>query len=85
MADEIPLISEEEINRLEACQSDIEWNDTCDSIKERRDGAYPPDWWPKVMKSGLADRVTARWDGDTKLTIIGIGKNGITKKEVSTH
>lgn len=29
----------------------------CDVLKFRRRQAYPPDWWEKVMNSGLYDQV----------------------------
>lgn len=72
MADEIDPITQEELDALEACQTADEWNDLCSIIKGLREKSYPPDWWEKVMVSGLADRVFKRWEGDTQLRIVGL-------------
>lgn len=55
------LLTTEEINRLRNCQSETEWNNICDDLKRARNGQYPEDWWAKVMMSGLARDVQARW------------------------
>jgi len=34
----------------------------CDTIKHRREGSYPPDWWEKMMSSGLYDLILNRSD-----------------------
>jgi hypothetical protein len=54
-------ITEEEISDLKLCRSQEEWNDTCDKIKSDRDGEYPPDWFQRVMMSGVMSSVKARW------------------------
>lgn len=35
----------------------------CDDLKMARSMNYPTDWWARVMKSGLYDRIMARIDG----------------------
>ena len=62
-------ITQEELDRLKACTTSQEWSDTCDAIKDARDGQYPPDWWAKVILSGLAREVTARWGSDDQIHI----------------
>lgn len=56
----IPNLTQEEITRLKATKSEQEWNDVCDEIKTARAGQYAPDWWPRVMQSGLAAEIQAR-------------------------
>ncbi len=48
-------LTNEEIIRLEATKNEQEWNDVCDEIKTARNDQYPPDWWPRIMLSGLAN------------------------------
>lgn len=50
-------ITESELSELKACQSDQQWNDVCDKVKRARGGQYPPDWYPKVILSGLLAQV----------------------------
>jgi hypothetical protein len=54
-------ITEAELLSLNRTKSEEEWNNVCDEIKQARDGAYPPDWWPVVMQSGLAREIMADW------------------------
>lgn len=58
----IPNLTEEEITRLKATKSEQEWNDVCDEIKTARNGQYAPDWWARIMVSGLARQIKARWN-----------------------
>jgi hypothetical protein len=37
------LITQEEIQLLEACQSNEDWREACDKIKNTREGSYPSD------------------------------------------
>lgn len=57
----------DELEKLKACESEWEWNKVCDAIKAARDGQYPPDWWAKVMLSGLGQCVASKWGSDLKL------------------
>jgi uncharacterized circularly permuted ATP-grasp superfamily protein len=37
------------------------WNAACERIKAARAGAFPSDWWARVMQSGLMRRVVESW------------------------
>ena len=63
-------ITQEELQSLEACQSEQDWSDACDAIKNARDGLYPPDWWDKVKLSGMMDRVMERWGENSDLSVV---------------
>lgn len=54
-------LTDEEISELQASKNEGAWNAACDRIKAARDGRYPPDWWPRVQKSGLMHLVFASW------------------------
>lgn len=56
-----PKLTEEELAALKATCSDNEWNQVCLEIKTTRGGAYPPDWWPVMMASGLAESIAKGW------------------------
>jgi len=62
-------ITETEIQMLEQCKSEQEWGNACDSIKKVRGGSYPSDWWPKVMLSGLANRVLNSFGSTSEIKI----------------
>ena len=54
-------ITQEELSNLTLAASEKEWNAACDAIKCARGGQYPPDWYAKVVLSGLAAIVRANW------------------------
>ena len=60
-------ITEEELKRLDSCQSAQDWSDASDAVKKARGGQYPPDWWDKVKLTGMMDKIMARWGYDSKL------------------
>ncbi len=62
-------ITDEEIASLKAVTSSDEWNDACTVIKATRDGAFPSDWWPKVIQSGLANNIFTSFGGNPEITI----------------
>ena len=62
-------LTESEVEMLEECQTAMEWTIACDTIKETRDGNYPDDWWPEVKLTGMMDRIMARWDSNSDLTM----------------
>jgi hypothetical protein len=63
-------ISRAELSMLRSCQSNQDWSQACTTIKNARDGiSYPQDWWARVISSGLADQVMARWGETSDLTI----------------
>ena len=55
-------ISEQEIQKLKDAKSAAEWNAVCREIKSKRNGAYPPDWYEKVLGSGLMATVSDSWN-----------------------
>ena len=62
-------ITDEEIGLLYHTRSSQDWSDTCKLIKSRRDGEYPPNWWPIVIQSGMADRIMKSWDNPSSATL----------------
>lgn len=58
---EIHNITDQEIANLNATRSSIEWNSVCDQIKAARGGEYPPDWWNRIMMTGLAAQIHDAW------------------------
>lgn len=54
-------LTEKEIEKLKATKSESEWNSACDEIKKARNGIYPPDWWPRMMMSGLIAEIQDSW------------------------
>jgi hypothetical protein len=69
-------LSQEELDRLTACRSHLEWQRACGAVKKVRGGVYPGDWYARVLKSGLADRVLAGFGQDTHIRIEIMGKDG---------
>jgi hypothetical protein len=59
-------LQEQEIFTLTACENYAQYRMTCDAIKTRRKMAYPPDWWEKMMVSGLQNIMLAKFDGGVK-------------------
>lgn len=50
-------LTEEGMVALIECEStkdDAGWDRTCDEIKKRRGGFYPPDWFQTVLKPRMA-------------------------------
>jgi len=56
-----------ELKTLEACQTATDWSRACDAIKLAHGGGYPTDWYAKVIQSGMANRIAARWGSDAEL------------------
>lgn len=65
-----------ELARINACQTAQEWQAICDAVKAARKGAYPPDWFPVVLQSGLCDRVVKRWGGSAEIKVTTISTKG---------
>lgn len=63
MADQpnIPGITCAEIASLKATKNSTEWDKLCDEIKKSRGGQYPPDWYPKIMMTGVAAEAQSNW------------------------
>jgi hypothetical protein len=63
-------ITDEEVAKLEACQTSEDWANACDEIKAARGGVqYPDDWWAKVKTSGMMQRVLNRWGDSAELNV----------------
>lgn len=69
-------LTDEELEEIEKIQTSEEWKALCLAVKGRRNGQYPPDWYPKVLASGLADRVLARFGEDAQIRIVIPAKMG---------
>lgn len=54
-------LTEQEESKLVASKNEDEWNAICDEVKAARGGKYPPDWFARVMMSGLGARAQERW------------------------
>ncbi len=66
---ENPNLTSSELTMLENCKSAREWDVICDQIKNVRNGAYPSDWWSKVVQSGMAARISIRWGDNFEMKI----------------
>ena len=55
-------ITDQEVAKLKATRSSIEWNRVCDEIKNARGGEYPPDWWNRIMMTGLMAQIHDAWE-----------------------
>ena len=54
-------LTDAELAKLKASKNETEWNATCDEVKAARGGQYPPDWYQKVLASGVAGTVQSKW------------------------
>lgn len=54
-------ITEQELEKLKNAKNATEWNAICNQIKNKREGSYPPDWYDKVLGSGLMAIVSDSW------------------------
>jgi hypothetical protein len=62
-------ITDEDLGKLENTKSDVEWDAVCDAIKKKY-GGYPENWYPKVILSGFAARVAAKWGGSAEIHVV---------------
>lgn len=53
-------LTPENMNTLNACQSDDDWNNTVAAIKKEH-GGYPSDWYEKMLATGLMDKIVGRF------------------------
>ncbi len=67
--DRNPNLTAEEMNLLTSAQSEEDWNMACDCIKAVRGGAYPPDWYSRVLSNGLMDNIVGRWGATSALKV----------------
>lgn len=59
----IKNLTADEIEVLAGTKSEKEWNLVCDMIKDERGGNYPPDWYFKIVMSGIAACTSQSWAG----------------------
>lgn len=69
-------LTAEELARINACQTMQEWDAMCDAVKAARNGAYPANWYPVVLQSGLMARIAKRWGGSDQVTVTTISTKG---------
>jgi hypothetical protein len=66
------MTTAEMIALMESSGSPTEWAANARAVRRSVDPeneqAYPPDWYPTIIASGLVDRIHARW-GDTGPTL----------------
>jgi hypothetical protein len=70
-------LTDDELQRLGAATSTDQWNDLCAEVKKSRNGAYPGDWYQKVLASGLARRVLASFGETDEIEIRGVDVDAI--------
>jgi len=58
------MTQDEVIVLMESCQTADDWRTRCDYVKAQHDGGYPDFWYDAIIRSGLGDRVAARWGSD---------------------
>ena len=51
-------LTEDEMIKLRNAKSESEWNAVCDEIKTARNGTYPPDWFDKMIETGLLSAIS---------------------------
>lgn len=64
-------LTSEELSKLENASTGDAWDAIVDEILAARGGEYPPDWYAKVLASGLADRMCGmniHVNGELKVT-----------------
>jgi len=62
-------LTREEMDLLTSCQSEDDWNSACEAIKIVRGGAYPQDWYSRVLGNGLMDNIVSRWGASSALKV----------------
>ena len=63
------LITESELQTLEAANTAEEWHAACAAIKAVRGDSYPEDWFTKVIQAGVLARFGERSKVDTGLHV----------------
>lgn len=54
-------ITDLEIVNLFGTKSEKQWNAVCGEIKSARGGEYPPDWYAKIVLSGIMSIISNGW------------------------
>lgn len=50
-----------EYELLKRTATEEEWGEVCDRIKSARDGAYPTEWFMRIVASGFMAKQVAKW------------------------
>lgn len=58
-----------ELAMLKTCRCEQDWRAVCHFVKEQRGGEYPRDWFQRVVQSGLAREVMARFGEAPDITV----------------
>jgi len=59
------MTEREVIELMESSQTEQEWDDNADLVRQLNGGDYPGFWFGAILVSGLASRVAARWNRRT--------------------
>lgn len=54
-------LTRREEDELKAARTEEEWGAACDKIKAARDGAYPAEWFLKIIASGFMATQQKKW------------------------
>lgn len=54
-------MTQEQLDMMASSQSEDEWNMNCERVKKAHGGQYPPDWFMKVILSGLLTKTRTNW------------------------
>lgn len=63
-------LRDDEFNAICAAQTEKQYYEAVDQMKRARNGEYPPDWWPRMVQSGMLRKISARWGGDDRVRMI---------------
>lgn len=50
-----------ELAKLKTAKTEKQWDRICAEIRKARNGRQPPDWWERVVASGVAREVASSW------------------------
>jgi len=80
-------LTEQEITDLKNTKNENDWSDACDRIKEARGGAYPSDWWTRIMLSGLRARIASGWADPrgSDIEMIPISSDALREGRIEDH
>jgi hypothetical protein len=59
-------LTDDEMRMLQEAELPEEWDEACDAVKSARGGQYPPDWYSRVLQSGML----ARKSFDTEIRVL---------------
>lgn len=68
MEDLMENITDKEMEMLNNCKTEDEWNNACNTVKKARRGTYPRDWFQKVILSGMINKVLGQGSDQIKIS-----------------